>query len=288
MPFLRVRFILLRAAVLIVAAWVTIVLTISGGYVRALTHPACARAEAVPAGFTPVALTTADGARLLGWWTVPSNGVAVVLQAGHGGSRDAMLDRARLLARHGYGALSLDTRSCAGQPATIGAREVEDLRAGTRFVLRQPGVRKVAVLGFSAGAVSAIRGAAEMPEISAVIAEGNYANMWTEIANSGAPLLSWEWQMERGTAVMLLLQVGVWPASISPIDELPRIAPRPVLLIHGEGEAENNQAARQQAAAGANCALWIVPGADHGGYLLTAPVEYERRVIDFLNALRIE
>ena len=65
---------------------------------------------------------------------------------------------------------------------------------------------------------------------------------------------------------------------------MPRIAPRPVLLIAGaavDEEVVTNR--RYQAEGGANVELWAVPGAGHTAGLRTRPAAYERRTTTFLD-----
>ena len=191
------------------------------------------------------AIPTPDGFALRGWYHPPANGVVILLIAGNGGSRDAMLPDALLLARHGYGALTLDYRNCAGGRSSLGYREADDLELMAKYALIQPGVIRLGALGFSAGSVAALRGAARLPEIRAVVAEGNYYNLDYEIHNV---VLSY-----RGL-------VGVWPAEVSPVSDLPALSPRPVFLIFGEKEIANNRGYDQLAAAGEPKQMWVVPG----------------------------
>jgi hypothetical protein len=62
-------------------------------------------------------------------------------------------------------------------------------------------------------------------------------------------------------------------------------APRPVLLIAaGNVGDEGDAAAYIQREARGNVTVWVVPGAEHTGGLSPAPEEWERRVIEFLDA----
>ncbi|HEX7395304.1 MAG TPA: hypothetical protein VF313_10290 [Anaerolineaceae bacterium] len=202
---------------------------------------------------------------------------------GHGANHDAMLSEADLLGRHGYGALTLETRACAGALATLGYREVEDLQAMADFTEKQPGVIKLGALGFSAGSATIIRGAARLPQIGTVVAEGNYINHYEEITAVAAPPQSLEWQIQRLVAVAYALTVGVWPGEVSPVWDLPAISPRPLLLIHGEKEMGRTRGQEQFAAAGEPKTLWVVPGAGHGEYYKVQPKEYEKRVVEFFD-----
>jgi hypothetical protein len=66
---------------------------------------------------------------------------------------------------------------------------------------------------------------------------------------------------------------------------MPRIAPRPVLLVAGGGspdEIPTNRAYRD--AGGATTQLWERPQAAHTAGLKTRPAAYERRTVGFLDA----
>jgi fermentation-respiration switch protein FrsA (DUF1100 family) len=79
--------------------------------------------------------------------------------------------------------------------------------------------------------------------------------------------------------------LGVRCEEIAPVEAIARIAPRPVLLIHGTRDylISSENAHRLRDAAPGNAALWEVPGAYHTGAIVVAPDEYERRVLDFLD-----
>lgn len=285
-PRIRWKFVLLTTVLSLLVAWVLIIGGISYFYTFSLLHPPCPATPAKRTGYESITLTTGDGAQLKGWWKPPQHGGVMLLLAGNGGNRDAMLAEAALFSRHGYGVVLLEYRSCAGGITTLGYQEVDDLRAMLDFALAQPHVEWVGVLGFSVGGATAIRGAAEMPEIEAVIAQGNFANFLGEITASYSPPLAVQWQIQQFTVLFYWLQTGIYPSVISPIDDIRRIAPRPVLLIHGENEVNRTRGRDQYAAAGEPRQIWVVPGVGHGGYLAAHPEEYERRVIEFLAAAR--
>ncbi len=274
---------LILALMILATAWSIVVGGSSAAYVQALLNPPCVASSPAHAGYQSVTLHDAGGLALNGWYRPPSNGMLILLLGGHGSNRDSMLLEAGFLSGHGYGALTLDGRQCAGALTTLGYREVEDLQAMVDFALAQPGVRWLGALGFSAGSVTAIRGAARIPQIQAVVAEGNYINLYQEITAVDAPPLSLEWQIQRLVAVAYALSVGVWPGLVSPVDDLPEISPRPLLLIHGEREAQRTGALAQLASAGEPKELWVVPGAGHGQYYQAQPVEYENRILNFFD-----
>ncbi len=272
------------AVMILAAAWLIVVGGSSAAYVHTLLNPPCLPSGPVPSGFQPVTLQTASGLLLDGWYRPPTNGALILLLGGQGSNRGAMLGEAAFLSARGYGALTLDGRQCAGAMTTLGYREVEDLQAMVDFASRQPEVRWLGGLGFSAGSVTLSRGAARIPQIQAVVAEGNFANLYQEITAVDSPPLSLGWQIRQLVAVAYTFSVGVWPGQVSPLDDLPAIRPRPVLLIHGEYEVERTRGQAQAEAAGQPEALWVVPGAGHGQYAFLHLFEYEKRIVEFFDA----
>jgi uncharacterized protein len=272
-----------RLCLALLVAWVIMLAVLSLQYVNRLTLPVCVTGAPQPAGFEPVSLHTPDGFTLNGWYHLPANGAVILLLAGNGGSRDAMLPDALILARHGYGSLTLDYRSCAGGRSSLGYWEADDLRSMADFALAQPGVNRLGAMGFSAGSVAVIRGARRLPEIKVVVAEGNYYNLDYEIRNALAVPFSLEWQIQNLVVISYRGLVGVWPAEVNPAGDLPAISPRPVLLIFGEKEIANNRGYDQLAAAREPKQMWVVPGVGHGGYYQAWPAEYEARMIQFFD-----
>ena len=149
------------------------------------------------------------------------------------------------------------------------------------FAQRQPGVERLGAVGFSAGGAAVLLAAARDPRLAAVVAEGNYANLYDEMTASAAPLLSLEWQIDRFCALFYSLVTGVWAGDVSPVDAAAKIGPRAVFFIHGEREIERSRGQKQYTAAVQPRQLWIVPNAGHGDYLSAAPQEYPRRLVEF-------
>ncbi|MGH3418958.1 MAG: alpha/beta hydrolase [Streptosporangiaceae bacterium] len=104
-------------------------------------------------------------------------GSAHLAKAGAGSTRTSVLGQAAVLARHGYGALLVDTRGhgrSGGRAMDFGWWGNQDLAAAVSFMGRQPGVQagKIAVLGESMGGEQALAAAGSDPRIRAVVAEG--------------------------------------------------------------------------------------------------------------------
>jgi len=261
--------------------------------VNATSRPPGPLGTATPAsyGFTyqSVAFSTADGIRLSGWYIPARADAAVVLLPGAGETRTAVLGQAAVLARHGYGALLVDTRGhgrSAGHAMDFGWWGDRDLAAAVSFLARQPGIRagKIAVLGESMGGEQALAAAGSDPRVRAVVAEGA----------EGQQLADRDWRphditgiIDRGMEWVQYTAAGLLSGAPRPMsipDSIRAAAPRPMLIIAGGTSADEPAAARWfQAASPATVQVWIVPGAGHTQGLATAPRAWEARVTGFLD-----
>ncbi len=100
----------------------------------------------------------------------------------------------------------------------------------------------------------------------------------------GAPPepLRWIAPITTETAAGVVLSDRSPPPDLA--DLMPRIAPRPVLLIRGmqgNGDEALNRAYRE--AGGPTTRLWEIPDAGHTGGISAASTEYERTVIGFFD-----
>ena len=258
-------------------------------YTGLFTRVPCIPARRTPADiglarFEDVTFRTPDGVTARGWYVPSSNGAVMVLVPGLGGERDGMFDDAVILARHGYGLLMYDSRQCnvPGAKGTLGYVETNELLGAVEYLSRRDAQLRIGALGFSEGGTVVIRGAARDERIRAVVAEGGFHDLARHIWHGDQVSLVRrlvEWQV----LTFYRLDTGVDPAQVSPVTDISRIGPRPVLLIYGEHEAERGGAELLFNAARDPKEVWIVPGAGHGGYIGAAPQEYERRVVTFFD-----
>lgn len=235
------------------------------------------------------AFRTADGIQLSAWYIPARNGAAVVLLAGSGSTRTAVLPQAAVLARHGYGALLIDGRGhglSGGHAMDFGWWGARDTAAAVSFLDRQPGVRpgKIAVLGESMGGEQALAAMGADPRISAVVAEGVTGQ---QVADKGWLPNGIDGIMQRGMEWVEYTTAGLLSGAPRPMSipaAIHAAAPRPVLVIAGTVKPDEPTAARWfQAASPATVHVWVVPNAGHTQGLATAPRAWETHVISFLN-----
>ena len=173
-----IRFAAVALVVGLLTAYVGTAVLSGALYARALTHPGCGDTDTTPVdvgivGTQDVTYPSHDEMILRAWYLPPRNSVVIILLPGLGGGRDGMLREGAILAQHGHGLLMTEMRSCVhpeGQ-TTLGYYEAKDLQEAVTWVLDQPGVEHVGVLGYSLGGITATLGSAEDERIEAMVAE---------------------------------------------------------------------------------------------------------------------
>ena len=95
----------------------------------------------------------------------------------------------------------------------------------------------------------------------------------------GEPL-RWIAPITMETVAGVVLSDHLPPTVLS--DLMPRIAPRPVLLIRGmQGNGDESLNRVYRDSGGPTATLWELERAGHTGGISAAPAEYERRVVGF-------
>ncbi len=280
----------------LVVATIFVVLWLSHSRALVLAHPARHQAERTPTdlgikNWQDISFASPDGLQLRGWFIPPDprNRAAIIFLHGLASNRDHLLDEAALLASHGYGALLFDLRNhgaSQGNITTLGYAEIEDARGAVNYVLTRSEVdpRRIALMGHSMGAGTAIRAAARIPQARAVIAASAYTSIEDNIADGVegltglpafpfAPLVIWFGERETGLAIR----------QVRPIDDIAQISPRAILLIHGQHDTliPVRNAQQLYRAAREPKQLYIVPNAGHVGLLDANPREWARQVLGF-------
>ncbi len=247
--------------------------------------------------FREVSFTSRDGVVLRGWFLPAGqstqSGLApvLVLSHGRGQSREEFLQKLPLFHRHGFAVLDFDYRACGqsgGTYNTAGYKETWDLIAAADFAKQQPGVDpgRVALVGNSQGAATALLAAASDPDVQAVVEDSGFASLRQVIAynfhqEAGLPAFPFA----PVTVLFAQLRAGANVGRVTPADVIRRIAPRPVLVIHGlrDTKVRPDQAAKLYAKAGDPKEEWLIPTAEHVGAFDVDPRGYERHVIGFLD-----
>jgi uncharacterized protein len=279
--------VLRRVAVGVGVLAVTVLVVLPIGIALVATHKVRTPVTAADLGrpSRDVALVTSDGFRLRARYVPSRNGAAVIAFPG----RVKPVPHARMLVRHGYGVLLLDRRgegASEGDYNAFGWSGERDLRAAIAFLQRQPDVDpdRIGGLGLSVGGELLLQTAAHTHALRAVVSEGAGQRSLAEHLDNPeiARVQRWISGMVAQTAAVAVLSNSAPPAGLA--DLMPRIAPRPTLLIQAaRGNPDEILNEVYAARGGPSSRRWLVTEGGHTGALAAAPAAYERRVIAFFD-----
>lgn len=227
----------------------------------------------------------------VGWFIPGESQATIILLHGFGCRRQEMLDHAQVLHQAGYSTLLFDfygQGDSDGDAVTLGFREQQDLHAAIDYLKSRDDVdsSNIGVLGISMGASVAIMGAAQSPDIKAVIADSPFESAQQAIEEGFTRVIG----LPAFPFAPITLQIIEWRLGVSPEQVVPReyvavISPRPLLIIHGLADTEVSPANSEIlfALAGEPRELWLVPGIDHARGMQDRREEYSERIVGFFD-----
>ncbi len=240
-----------------------------------------------------VCFRTGDGLLLSGWFlSAPRSDTTVLICHGAGANKGNFIGFVEMLEGQGFSTLIYDARGHGesdGHTSTFGLFETADVTAAVDWLKsKQPErARHVYALGSSMGAMTLVRSAADDSRIEAVVLDSCFLSA-PRLAHQHlgrlpilGPLFA-----DLGLAAMSLhAGQSFWQLDAAPA--IARLAPRPVLLIHGEEDfviAPVNLELLYDLAREPK-AQWLGPG-QHSNILTTDYYAYQRRVLKFLRDAR--
>ena len=219
-----------------------------------------------------VELCTDDGVRVDAVHLPGDQRLGIVLAHGFSGSwrkpRTRLVSRA--FQRFG-GVVGFDFRGHGRSSgvSTVGDKEIFDLAAAVSFA-RSRGYHSIAVVGFSMGASVAVRHAALMGGVDAVVAVSGPAH-WYYRGTTTMRMVHRAIETPSGRVVSRValhtrISSGGWEVTpLTPEAVAHRVAPTPLLIVHGDADRffPLRHAHALAAAATEPKQLWIEPGMGH-------------------------
>ncbi|MFI9153071.1 alpha/beta hydrolase [Streptomyces sp. NPDC053367] len=200
--------------------------------------------------------------------------VDLVFVVAHGFTGDVDKPHIRRIAAafRRYGAVltfSFRGHGRSGGTSTVGDREVLDLEAAVAHA-RGLGHTRVVTVGFSMGGSVVLRHAALYGAPDAVVSVSAPARWYYR---GTAPMRRLHWLVTRPSGRLVgrygfrtRIHHREWdPVPLSPVEAVPRIAPAPLLVVHGDrdGYFPLDHPRMLAAAAGEHGELWLEPGMGH-------------------------
>lgn len=239
--------------------------------------------------FEDVSFAPAAGAHQLHGWFLPrpESQRIVITSHGYRGRKADTLGISTYLWRHGFNVLVFDYHGHGaglGTSITLAYREVHDLLGAIDWAAaRIPGAA-IGLLGYSMGASIAIMAAARHSLVQVVVADSPFATQRDILAEQLALAIHIPAWPFMGLVDRFMYQLaGHRFHNVEPIREVPTIAPRPLLLIHGldDNVIQPSHSQRLYAAASDPKELWLVPNCGHSGAYFQDRPAYCARIADF-------
>jgi pimeloyl-ACP methyl ester carboxylesterase len=227
-----------------------------------------------------VTFATADGIRLSGLhYDTGRRDLATVVAHGFtGSSRTPSVQRiARGIADSGTSVLSLDFRGHgrSGGACTAGDLEIHDVAAAVAW-LRAAGYERIAVLGWSMGGSAVLRYAGLGGDADAIVSVSS-PGTWYERGTRSMRLVHWMCETRSGRLTCRVVRRtrlahdGWVDVPKAPAEVAGNIAPRPLLIVHGDADHYFPiRHVHALAAAAPQADIWIEPGMGHAETATTA------------------
>ena len=263
------------------------------------THPPTHPLHIVPstyrADYEAIAFISKDGTVLKGWLLKPLHDVepapAIIICHGVGANKSDFTEFGVHLSRRGYAVLLFDFRAhgeSGGSRSSLGYHEQDDVLAALGYLQTRREVDSscIGIYGFSMGGAAALLAAAKTDGFRAVAVDSAFTSLRDQARTAVTEfyhLPAWPFLPLAVLAYEICFRTTI--DAVSPVNEIAKISPVPVLVIAGGDDelvpAENGQ--RLYEAAKEPKELWTVPGAVHGGTLEVSGAAYEERISEFFD-----
>ena len=238
-----------------------------------------------------VSFAPLDGEHQVSGWYVPcpQATTTILLCPGYRGSRVDVLGLCAHLWKAGHNVLAFEYYghgAIVGKPVTLGYREMNDFLGAAAYAKSRAPQARIGAVGYSMGAAVAIMCCARSMEIEALIADSAFATHKSVLEYAvqrtlHLPFALFDWI----TDLLLWWRAGYHFNQVEPLRDIGRIAPRPVLIIHGlkDSIVDPRDASLLYEAAGDSKELWLLPGIEHCGAYFADRENYVNKVIDFFD-----
>jgi fermentation-respiration switch protein FrsA (DUF1100 family) len=259
-------------------------------------------------GAEDVRFSTRDGLELRGCYlrtTAPRREGVILFGLEFGSNRWASVPYCESLLANGYDIFAFETRGQGDSPLQpnydpsqwVTNFEVVDAEAAVAYLKSRPDAdpRGVGFFGISKGGGAGLLAAARDPYVRCCVTDGIFATFgtvvpymrkWVSIYNKSyfiqkiLPTWYYAW-LGRACVGRMARRLGFKLPDLE--KAMPKLAPRPLLMIHGGNDTyikpDMAQALFNRAREPKE--LWMVEGAKHNQALNVAGDEYRRRVLEF-------
>ena len=227
---------------------------------------------------------------------VPRAGASttIIISPGYRRSLADVLGMCKHLWQAGHHVLALEFfghGEAVGTRITLGYREINDFLGAVEYAKMRAPQTRLGALGYSMGGAISIMGAARANDVEAVIADSSFATHWSAVETTIRRTLHFLpripiWSLRllyHLTDRILWWRAGYHFHQVEPLQDIQRLAPRAVLLIHGlrDTVVAPEDAYQLYQAAAKPKALWLIPETEHIKGYFSDSTAYVARVTAF-------
>ncbi|NRD79798.1 alpha/beta hydrolase [Bacillus sp. BRMEA1] len=268
-----------------------------------LTHPFPARTTKNPKDygldFEEIEFfSRKDQLKLSGWWIAasskPSNKVVITA---HGYTNERAMEGieglqlAKVLSEQGYNVLMFDFRNAGqskGRTTGFGFFEKHDLFSAIDYAIQKKNQEKIALLGWSMGASTALIAGCEHPNVSVIIADSPFSDLEDFLKEN---LSFWSKLPKRPFTPIIYHSMRklhkIDPNEVSPIYSVSNSKGKSFLLIHSIGDEAipftESEKIFRAISPGSPKEFWLTENGEHINSYLLNKDEYQQRVLQFLD-----
>jgi len=238
-----------------------------------------------------VTFESQDGIKIKGWFiSAPNAKGTIIITHGWGGNKAGLLEYAEFLNKNKYSAMLFDFRGfgeSGGNYTTLGYYERFDVIGAVDYLKTRNDVDidKIGGYGFSMGGAALVMAAKEKNNFRAIVLDGAYPTIHQNAARRFNEVYGFP-KFPFATSLTFFggLIHGFNAFDLAPIKYIDKIN-TPILFIQGTNDTQVSvdDAYSIYDKAKEPKDILIIENAIHSKSHQTAPIEYEKRVIDFYN-----
>ncbi|GAC1566527.1 MAG: alpha/beta hydrolase [Ktedonobacteraceae bacterium] len=232
-----------------------------------------------------------EGNHKVSGWYIPHPGATttIIVSPGYRSLKTDVLGISAFLWKAGHNILAFEYHGHGtevGTPVTLGYSEINDFLGAVAYAKERAPETHLGVIGYSMGAAVAIMAMARSNDVEALVSDSAFATHASVVDYQLRRVFRRSSRLVTWTADTLLWwRAGYHFNQVEPLRDIAKLAPRPILIIHGGKDSlvDPHDAPMLYAAAQEPKELWILPNADHCGVYFEDRAAYVKKITEFFN-----